>query len=183
VIGVVCELRAQKALEVLFAAAAQLRHELPELRVLVAGDGPEREGLGQEARRLDLDGTVQLLGIRRDVPALLDALDVAVLSSDYEGSPLSVMEYMAAGKPVVSTRVGGVPELVEDGVHGLLVEPRDPGALAAAIGRLLHDPAEARRLGEQGRERQQRELSLDAMVRKIEDLYEELWLASPRRRA
>jgi glycosyltransferase involved in cell wall biosynthesis len=93
------------------------------------------------------------------------------------------MEYMAAGKPVVSTRVGGVPELVEDGVHGLLVEPRDPGALAAAIGRLLHDPGEARRLGEQGRERQQRELSLDAMVRKIEDLYEELWLASPRRRA
>ena len=183
VIGVVCELRAQKALEVLFAAVAQLRHELPELRVLVAGDGPEREGLGQEARRLDLDGTVQLLGIRRDVPALLDALDVAVLSSDYEGSPLSVMEYMAAGKPVVSTRVGGVPELVEDGVHGLLVEPRDPGALAAAIGRLLHDPAEARRLGEHGRERQQRELSLDAMVRKIEDLYEELWLASPRRRA
>jgi len=183
VIGVVCELRAQKALDVLFAAAAQLRHELPELRVLVAGDGPEREGLEKEARRLDLDGTVRLLGIRRDVPALLDALDVAVLSSDYEGSPLSVMEYMAAGKPVVSTRVGGVPELVEDGVHGLLVEPRDPGALAAAIGRLLHDPGEARRLGEQGRERQQRELSLDAMVRKIEDLYEELWLASPRRRA
>jgi len=183
VIGVVCELRAQKALEVLFAAVAQLRHELPELRVLVAGDGPEREGLEEEARRLDLDGTVRLLGIRRDVPALLDALDVAVLSSDYEGSPLSVMEYMAAGKPVVSTRVGGVPELVEDGVHGLLVEPRDPGALAAAIGRLLHDPGEARRLGEQGRERQQRELSLDAMVSKIEDLYEELWLASPRRRA
>ena len=182
VIGVVCELRAQKALEVLFAAAARLRQDLPGLRVLVAGDGPERESLEQEARRLDLDGTVQLLGIRRDVPALLDALDVAVLSSDYEGSPLSVMEYMAAGKPVVSTRVGGVPELVEDGVHGLLVEPRDPAALAAAIGRLLRDPAEARRLGEQGRERQQRELSLDAMVGKIEDLYEELWLASPRRR-
>jgi glycosyltransferase involved in cell wall biosynthesis len=182
VIGVVCELRAQKALEVLFEAAARLRQDLPGLRVLVAGDGPERESLEQEARRLDLDGTVQLLGIRRDVPALLDALDVAVLSSDYEGSPLSVMEYMAAGKPVVSTRVGGVPELVEHGVHGLLVEPRDPAALAAAIGRLLRDPADARRLGEQGRERQQRELSLDAMVRKIEHLYEELWLASPRRR-
>lgn len=183
VIGVVCELRAQKALEVLFAAAAELQQELPELRVLVAGDGPERAGLEREARRLDLDGTVQLLGIRRDVPSLLDALDVAVLSSDYEGSPLSVMEYMAAGKPVVSTRVGGVPELVEDGVHGLLVEPRDPDALAAAIGRLLRDPSEARRLGKQGRERQQHELSLDAMVRRIENLYEELWLASPRRRS
>jgi glycosyltransferase involved in cell wall biosynthesis len=182
VIGVVCELRAQKALEVLFAAAASLRQEFPELRVLVAGDGPERGRLEEEVRRLDLGGTVLLLGIRRDVPALLDALDVAVLSSDYEGSPLSVMEYMAAGKPVVSTRVGGVPDLVEDGVHGLLVEPRDPAALAAAIGRLLRDPAEARRLGEQGRERQRRELSLDAMVRRVEQLYEELWLASPRRR-
>jgi glycosyltransferase involved in cell wall biosynthesis len=116
------------------------------------------------------------------VPALLDALDVAVLSSDYEGSPLSVMEYMAAGLPVVSTRVGGVPELVEDGREGLLVPPRDPAALADAIGRLLRDPAEAERLGANGRERQRREFSLDAMVRRIEELYEELWLASPRRR-
>ena len=121
------------------------------------------------------------LGIRRDVPALLAALDIAVLSSDYEGSPLSVMEYMAAKKPVVSTRVGGVPELVEDGVHGLLVEPRDPTALAEAVTRLLRDPDEASRMGANGRERQQREFSLDAMVGRIEDLYEERWLASGRR--
>jgi glycosyltransferase involved in cell wall biosynthesis len=91
------------------------------------------------------------------------------------------MEYMAAGKPVVSTRVGGVPELVEDGVHGLLVEPRDPVALAEAVARLLRDPDEASRMGANGRERQQREFSLDAMVGRIEDLYEELWLASGRR--
>lgn len=183
VIGVVCELRAQKALQVLFEAAARLREELPALRVLVAGDGPERERLEAEVRRLGLEQTVLLLGIRRDVPALLDALDVAVLSSDYEGSPLSVLEYMAAGKPIVSTRVGGVPELVEDGRQGMLVEPRDPRAFAEAVARLLRDPAEAKRLGEAARERQRREFSLDAMVRRIEDLYEELWLASPRRRA
>ncbi|HEY7018487.1 MAG TPA: glycosyltransferase [Gaiellaceae bacterium] len=182
-IGVVCELRAQKALEVLFEAALRLRDEFPALTVLVAGDGPERERLEAEVRRLGLEGTVRLLGIRRDVPALLDALDVAVLSSDYEGSPLSVMEYMAAGLPVVSTRVGGVPELVEDGREGLLVRPRDPAALADAITRLLRDPAEAERLGANGRERQRREFSLDAMVRRVEELYEELWLASPRRRA
>jgi len=183
VIGVVCELRAQKALEVLFEAAVLLREEFPELAVLVAGDGPERERLETEIGRLQAEETVRLLGIRRDVPALLDALDVAVLSSDYEGSPLSVMEYMAAGKPVVSTRVGGVPELIEEGRQGLLVEPRSPEALASAVGRLLRDPDEARKLGEAGRERQQREYSLDAMVRRIEQLYDELWLASPRRSA
>jgi glycosyltransferase involved in cell wall biosynthesis len=182
VIGIVCELRAQKALEVLFEAAVRVRAEFPALKVLVAGDGPAREHVEGERRRLGLEETVLLLGIRRDVPDLLDAIDVAVLSSDYEGSPLSIMEYMAAGKPIVSTRVGGIPELVEDGREALLVEPRDPEAFAAAVTRLLRDPAEAKRLGDAARERQRRELSLDAMVRRIEGLYEELWLASPRRR-
>jgi glycosyltransferase involved in cell wall biosynthesis len=181
VLGVVCELRAQKALEVLFEAAALLLAEFPTLKVLVAGDGPERARLEEGARRLGVADTVLFLGIRRDVPAVLAAVDVAVLSSDYEGSPLSVMEYMAAAKPVVSTRVGGVPELVREDVHGLLVEPRDPEALAEAVTRLLRDPALAKRLGAEGRQRQQREFSLEAMVRRIEDLYEELWLASGRR--
>jgi glycosyltransferase involved in cell wall biosynthesis len=181
VLGVVCELRAQKALEVLFEAAALLRAEFPALKVLVAGDGPERARLEEGARRLVVADTVLFLGIRRDVPAVLAAVDVAVLSSDYEGSPLSVMEYMAAAKPVVSTRVGGVPELVKEGVHGLLVEPRDPAALAEAVARLVRDPVLAKRLGAEGRQRQQREFSLEAMVRRIENLYEELWLASGRR--
>jgi glycosyltransferase involved in cell wall biosynthesis len=181
VLGVVCELRAQKALEVLFEAAALLLAEFPTLKVLVAGDGPERARLEEDARRLGVADTVLFLGIRRDVPAVLAAVDVAVLSSDYEGSPLSVMEYMAAAKPVVSTRVGGVPELVQEDVHGLLVEPRDPEALAEAVARLLRDPALAKRLGAEGRKRQQREFSLEAMVGRIEDLYEELWLASGRR--
>jgi glycosyltransferase involved in cell wall biosynthesis len=181
VLGVVCELRAQKALEVLFEAAALLLAEFPTLKVLVAGDGPERARLEEGARRLGVADTVLFLGIRRDVPAVLAAVDVAVLSSDYEGSPLSVMEYMAAAKPVISTRVGGVPELVKEDVHGLLVEPRDPEALAEAVTRLLRDPALAKRLGAEGRQRQQREFSLEAMVRRIEDLYEELWLASGRR--
>ena len=181
VLGVVCELRAQKALEVLFEAAALLLPEFPALKVLVAGDGPERPRLETAARQLGAADAVLFLGIRRDVPALLGAVDVAVLSSDYEGSPLSVLEYMAAGKPVVSTRVGGVPELIEDGVQGLLVEPRDPAALAGAVAELLRDPERAERLGAQGRERQRRAYSLDAMVRNVEELYEELWLASGRR--
>ena len=120
------------------------------MKVLVAGDGPERAWLEEGARRLGVADTVLFLGIRRDVPAVLAAVDVAVLSSDYEGSPLSVMEYMAAAKPVVSTRVGGVPELVQEDVHGLLVEPRDPEALAEAVARLLRDPGPGEAPGHRG---------------------------------
>ena len=91
------------------------------------------------------------LGVRTDVPDVLAALDVAVSSSDFEGSPLSVMEYMEAARPVVATRVGGVPDLIDDGVHGLLVEPQDPAGFAAAVAQLLRDPERARaRWGERG---------------------------------
>ena len=85
------------------------------------------------------------MGVRTDVPDVLAALDVAVSTSDFEGSPLSVMEYMEAARPIVATRVGGVPDLIDDGVHGRLVEPQDPDAFAAAIADLLRDPAKARR--------------------------------------
>ena len=117
------------------------------------------------------------------MPALLDALDVAVLSSDYEGSPLSVMEYMAAGKPIVSTRVGGVPELVEDGRDG--TAGRAARRRGARRARSAGSCATRPRRGDSARRRASasaREYSLDAMVRRIESLYEELWLASPRRR-
>ena len=109
----------------LVAATAVLTAEFPAVRVLVAGDGPEREALRAAVKEAGLDEHVLLLGTRRDVPDLLEAADVAVCCSDFEGAPLSVMEYMAAGKPVVATNVGGLPELVDSGVSGLLVEPRD----------------------------------------------------------
>ena len=107
-------------------AAALVRGGQPELRVLVAGDGAERERLEPLIEELGLADGVLLLGTRSDIPDVLVAADVAVCCSDFEGTPLSVMEYMGAGKPVVATRVGGLPEVVEDGVQGLLVEPRDP---------------------------------------------------------
>jgi glycosyltransferase involved in cell wall biosynthesis len=181
VVGTVCELRPQKALEVLVEAAALLREQMPGLRVLVAGDGPDRERLERLVRRQGLEQVVTLLGLRRDVPDLLAALDVCVCCSDFEGSPLAVMEYMAAGKPVVATRVGGVPDLVVDGVTGHLVPPRDPGSLAEAVAGLLADPRRRRRLGDQGRLRQRREFDLDGTVRRLEDLYETLARAHGRR--
>ena len=181
-IGSVGNLRAQKAYDVLIRAAAELREAHPGLRVLIAGDGAERTRLEALIRDLGLEETVTLLGERRDVPELVAALDVAVNSSDFEGTPLSVLEYMALGKAIVATRVGGTPALLSDGTHGVLVEPRDPSALASAIGALLRDPDRRRRLGEAAAARQREQFGLDAMVARVEELYVSLVAASRRAR-
>lgn len=174
VVGSVGMLRAQKAFEVLIEAAARLREDHPGLRVLVAGEGPERARLQALVAELGLEANVLLLGHRGDVPDLVRAFDVAALSSDYEGMPVSVIEYMEAERPVVATRVGGLPDMVEDGVHGLLVPPRDPQALAQALDALLRDPPRRAEMGARARERRRTEFDLDTMVRRVEELYLEL---------
>lgn len=175
-------LRRPKTMDVLIDAAARIAPRFPGLRVLIVGEGADRPSYEALIERLGLVGTVELLGLRSDVPDLLAASDVAVLSTDSEGSPLSVMEYMDAGLPVVATRVGGIPDLIDDGVEGLLVERRDPEGLASAIGRLLSDPAEASRMGERARERRRREFGIDAMVANLEDLYLRLYRETRRGR-
>jgi glycosyltransferase involved in cell wall biosynthesis len=174
VIGTVSVLRPQKALDVLLRAARILVEEFPALRVLIAGEGDRRFALEELTEELGLQDTVMFLGVRTDVPDVLEALDVAVSTSDFEGSPLSVMEYMEAARPIVATRVGGVPDLIDDGVHGRLVEPQDPQAFAAAVAELLRDPEHARELGARARERRRTEFDIDVMVRRLEALYEEL---------
>ena len=173
-VGTVAVLRPEKAVDVLIDAAALLSEVFPHLRVLVAGSGPEEDRLRTMVRERRLEDKVLLLGLRRDVADVLTALDVVAFSSDREGTPLAVMEAMAAGKPIVATRVGGVPDLVEDGVHGLLVPRRDPRALADSIARLLRDERLRSELGRRGRERQRREFDIDVTVRQVESLYEEL---------
>ena len=170
-------LRPQKAFGNLIRAAAILAPEHPGLRVLIAGGGPERESLEALVQELGVGRTVTLLGPRDDVPDLLSAADVAVNSSDFEGTPLAVLEYMAAGRAIVATRVGGVPDVITDGVEGVLVPSGDPAALAAAVGDLLGDPDRRARLGPAARERQQRDHTVDATVRRIEELYADLWRA------
>jgi glycosyltransferase involved in cell wall biosynthesis len=171
-IGCVTVLRPQKALEVLFEAAARVRREHPGLRVLVVGDGPDRGRLEDERRRLALDDVVLLPGARRDVADVLAALDIFVLSSAFEGSPLALLEAMAAAKPIVATAVGGVPDLIEDGRDGLLVPAGDLDALAAALLELLADPARARSLGAAAQARQRAEFTIAANVSRLEMLYE-----------
>jgi glycosyltransferase involved in cell wall biosynthesis len=109
-------------------------------------------------------------------------MDVAVCCSDREGSPLSVMEYMAAGLPVVATRVGGLADLIDDGEHGILVPPGDAAAIERAIGRMLEDPEARVTMGRRAQDRQRADFDLDVMVQRVSDLYEELFAATPRAR-
>jgi glycosyltransferase involved in cell wall biosynthesis len=141
------------------------------IRLLIAGDGPERPRLVSEIARLGLDGAVELLGTRGDVHELLAAADVFVLSSESEGMPMSVLEAMAAGLPVVASAVGGVPEVVRDGETGALVPPRDPVALAEAIRLLVADPALRQRFGDAGRRRVEREFAVADFRRAHLELY------------
>lgn len=160
----------QKGLSDLIRAARRI----PGVVFAVAGDGPERTRLEAEALAGGVADRFRLLGHRVDVPALLEACDVFALPSLYEGLPVSVLEAMAAGRPVVATSIGGTDEAVRDGETGLLVPPRDAEALAAAIARLLSDPALARRLAGAGRELVEKEFSAERMVRETAGLYERL---------
>ena len=162
-------MRAPKDLFTLVRAMADL--EPGSARLRIAGDGPDRAAVAAEVERLGLGGTVELLGTRDDVPALLADADVFVLASDSEGLPMSVLEAMAAGLPVVASAVGGVPELVLDGETGILVGPRDTAALAGALARLVADSALRDRLGAAGRLRVEREFSLERFEREHLELY------------
>jgi glycosyltransferase involved in cell wall biosynthesis/ubiquinone/menaquinone biosynthesis C-methylase UbiE len=181
VVGVVGMMRPQKAQDVLLRAVAPLAAEWPQLRVLIVGDGPERKSLEGIAAELGISEHVLFLGDRTDIPDVLGALDVAVSCSDFEGSPLAVMEYMDAGLAIVATAVGGTPDLIEDGVHGLLVRPRDPEALGRAIATLLRDRASAQAMGERARQRRESEFDMSHQMQKLEALYIELLEAAPHR--
>jgi glycosyltransferase involved in cell wall biosynthesis len=173
-------LRPEKQQDVLLRAAAALADTHPTLQLLVAGGGPTRDpdGTGPElarlAARLDIADRVHLLGRRGDVARLVAAADVAVLSSAHENLPLAVVEYMEAGTPIVATAVGGVPELIEDGVHGLLVPPGDAQAMARAIATVLGDPVGARRRAAAARERRRAVFDWDAVAGRVRELYERL---------
>lgn len=182
VVGTMAVLRREKAHEVLIEAAELLASEFPKLKVLIAGTGPEEDRLRAAVRDRNLQDRVLLLGFRRDVADVLAVLDVAAFTSDREGLPLAVIEAMAAGKPVVATHVGGIRDLVEDGVHGLLVPPRDPSALADAIARLLRAPRLRMELGQRGQERQRRNFDISEVAGRVEALYEELAAKSRRAR-
>jgi glycosyltransferase involved in cell wall biosynthesis/SAM-dependent methyltransferase len=173
-IGRLCELKGQRDL---IGALALL--ERGDAILLLAGDDLEAHGrfldeLDRRATALGVRERVRFLGHHPDVPGLIAAADVVALPSRSEGFGLALLEAMAQGKPVVATRVGGIPELVADGETGLLVPPGDVRALAAAVDSLLADPEQARRLGENGRRRARTEFSAAAAAERVLELYEEV---------
>ncbi|HOS42564.1 MAG TPA: glycosyltransferase [Armatimonadota bacterium] len=137
-------LQPAKDYHTLLEAVGRLAPDAPPLLVAVAGQGALHAELAGRAAELGVAERVRFLGLRRDIPALLNAADALVLSSAWEGMPNAVMEALAAARPVVTTEVGGVRELVLEGGSGFIVPPRDADALAAAMQRLMHLPAETR---------------------------------------
>jgi glycosyltransferase involved in cell wall biosynthesis len=162
-------LHPQKGHTFLIAAAA----EVPGVTFAFAGDGPLRQALETQAREQGVADRCVFLGERDDVPQLLAAADLVVLPSLFEGLPVSVLEAMAAERPVIATAIGGTDEAITTEVTGLLVPPRDPSALAAAIRRLQGDPELSRRLAEAARGRVERSFSADATAREIMRIYDE----------
>jgi glycosyltransferase involved in cell wall biosynthesis len=181
-IGAVGRLFPEKGYPDLIRAVALLRDRGYELQCVILGDGPQEAALGDLIARLGVGDQVQLLGRREDAEQIIRELDVAVLCSVREGSPLAMLEYMAAGAPIVATAVGGVPELIDDRVQGLLVAAGSPESLCDGIAELLDDRALAARLGAAARVRRAAEFDIGGLVRRIEALYEEL-LASHGRTA
>lgn len=158
-----------KGVSVLFEALERILPRFPDMHLTLIGDGPERADLEREAQMRGLGDVVIFAGYRSqaEVAEALQEADLLVLPSFAEGVPVVLMEAMAAGLPVIASRVAGIPELVEDGVSGLLVPPGDSDALAGAINELLVDPARCARMGEHGRAKVSSEFNLE---------YEAAWL-------
>jgi glycosyltransferase involved in cell wall biosynthesis len=172
-VGNVAALAPHKGQRYLIAAAADVVRRVPDTRFLIVGDGELRPSLERQAKDLGLERHVTLAGFRDDALGLMKSFDIVVMSSITEGLGSSVLEAMACGKPVVATLAGGLPEAVVHEETGLLVPPRDSEALAAAILRLLEQPTLGDALGRAGRARVERQFSIEQLVTRTAQVYEE----------
>jgi glycosyltransferase involved in cell wall biosynthesis len=170
-VGLAARFSSQKGLRHLIAALPELRRSRPDVVAVVAGTGPLEGALREQAVALGVSGSVCWPGHIDDVPSFLSALDVYVSPAETEALGMGLIEASAAALPIVATRVGGVSEVVVDGVTGLLVAPRDPSALVAGVLELLGDPERARALATAARERAISEFGVERMVRLTEQTY------------
>lgn len=174
VIGVVARLDLQKGFEYLLAAMNELCRDFPGLSVVISGEGPDRRAIEQLIAKYGLEKNVLLAGQQSDMPGVYAAMDIFVLPSLNEGLPMTVLEAMAAAKPIVATRVGAIPSVIRDGETGLLVGPKDAEGLKDAITRLLTDSDLCRRMGANAQEWVSREYTSDAMALQYRAMYEEV---------
>lgn len=174
-VTVVASLMQNKGHALLLQAFQRACRDNQRLRLLIVGDGPLRKQLEADVSRRELDRTVAFAGIRADVQKLLHVSDIFILPSiEREGLGLALIEAMAAGLPVIGTNLGGIPEVVHDGVNGLLVSPGDVTGMADAITKLAHSPEMRRRMGDEGQRMYKEKFTTARMVRQIARLYENL---------
>lgn len=176
VIGTVARLAPQKGITYFLKAASMLIRDY-QVNFVIVGEGPLRHHLEAEAASLGLKKRVVFTGERHDIPAILNIFDVFVLPSLTEGFPLTILEALAAARPVVATRAGGVPEIIQDKTTGLLVEPADPTGLALAVATLLTNRQKAVVMGQTGQARVNEKFTAAGMVYKVEEEYKKVLLA------
>jgi glycosyltransferase involved in cell wall biosynthesis len=174
VVGIVGRLIPEKGPHTLLKAAARIIREAPRTLFVFVGDGPERVELERSAAETGLGGHVRFAGERSDMPEVYASLDVFVQPSFSEGMPMTVLEAMAAGLPIVATSVGAIPSLLQPAECGLLCRPNDADELADALLRVLRDGALARRLGNAAQQHLRERYSAEAMARQYLALYEEI---------
>jgi len=170
-----------KGYDDLVQALALVREKFPNVKCLIVGGASRArylQRLLQLAERLSVRDRLVVVGFQEDVVPFLHAMDVFVLPSRTEGLPITILEAMAAGKPVVATAVGGIPEVVRDGETGFLTPPGDPDRLAEAVIRLLEAPTLATAMGEAGRKRVESEFTLDGEARQTSTVYHQVLAAS-----
>lgn len=175
VIGTVARLVPIKRHQDFLEAAANVLTEEPNVRFLIVGDGEERGMLERMAQQRGVHGSVHFLGWRQDLDRIYADCDVVALSSANEGSPVSLIESMASARPVVATRVGGVPDVVEHGTTGLLVPAENPRELASAMLALIRDPDRRTQMGWAARTRVQDAYDAERLLRDLGQLYHALW--------
>jgi glycosyltransferase involved in cell wall biosynthesis len=174
VIGMVGRLVPQKGFLDVLACGPEILSFKPDTRFVITGEGPQRAELEQAACNAGISHSVVFTGARADIQCFYAAMDIFVLPSLNEGMPMTVLEAMAAGKPVVASRVGAVPQIVCDGESGILVQPGNRRELKDALVGLLKAPARAIQMGERGRKRVIQEYSSSAMARQYASLYSSL---------
>jgi glycosyltransferase involved in cell wall biosynthesis len=173
-VGMVARLSREKGPDLFLQAAALLAATRPEIHYALVGDGPMTGELEREIRTLGLDDRVHLAGLRPDTTTVFPGLDVACQSSRTEGLPLSLLEAMAAARPVEATTAGGIPEVIEAGRSGWLVAPGDVGAIAERILWLLDNPEQARRMGQEARRRVSEHFDVRRQMAAITSLFQRL---------
>lgn len=172
-VGMVARLEEQKGHHILIAAAHEVIREMPNVRFVIVGDGHLREGLERQRNQLGLQGKVVFTGILRDIPGVLATLDLIVFSSLWEGLPVALLEAMSMKKPIVSTAVGGIPNVIITGQNGLLVDKDNVMDLAQGIIKVLKDQSLAEQMAEAARKTIEERYSAEAMHQRILQMYEE----------